>query len=105
MPLALTDWLAREIAQIGAVLGRDFSYALLRDVACPTLGDGASVPDDWAVETGSAKLSEAALGSALHVLVAADLVTKDGPTLHRTIASSMLLFRMQLMTAFSRAGG
>ena len=26
---------AREVAQIGAVLGRDFSYRLLRDVAAP----------------------------------------------------------------------
>ena len=69
---------AREIARIGAVLGRDFSYALLRDVACPALGDGASVPHEWAVETGATKLDEAALGSALHVLVAADLLTKDG---------------------------
>jgi predicted ATPase len=69
---------AREIAQIGAVLGRDFSYALLRDVACPALGDRAAAPHEWAAETGATKLDEAALGSALHVLVAADLLTKDG---------------------------
>jgi predicted ATPase len=32
---------AREVAQVGAVLGRDFSYALLRDIAPPVAGKRA----------------------------------------------------------------
>ena len=65
---------AREIAQIGAVLGRSFSYALLRDVASV-----APVAD-----RGSAGLSqaghrgEAELQSALDRLAAADILFVEG---------------------------
>jgi hypothetical protein len=41
---------AREVAQIGAVLGRDFAYALLRDVA------ELDEPTLQAVETRSERL-------------------------------------------------
>jgi class 3 adenylate cyclase/predicted ATPase len=56
---------AREVAQIGAVLGRSFSYPLLRDVAShlePTYGE----------------VDEASLRSALAGLVDADLLFVDG---------------------------
>ena len=56
---------AREIAQIGAVLGRSFSYALLRDVASH-------------VEPAQRKLDQASLESALAILVDADLLFVDG---------------------------
>ena len=48
---------AREVAQIGAVLGRDFAYALLRDVA---------------------EIDELALGASLNWLAAADLLFVEG---------------------------
>ena len=56
---------AREVAQIGAVLGRSFSYALLRDVAA-------------APEPAHRGLDEASLKSALASLADADLVFVDG---------------------------
>jgi class 3 adenylate cyclase/predicted ATPase len=55
---------AREIAQIGAVLGREFSYALLRAVA--------------AVADRGQGLSEAAIQSALDHLADADLLYVEG---------------------------
>ena len=58
---------AREVAQIGAVLGRDFSYALLRAV-------------------GGAR--RAALQSALDRLADADLLFVEGAPPRRPIASS-----------------
>jgi class 3 adenylate cyclase len=54
---------AREVAQIGAVLGREFSYGLLASVAA--VGGG---------------LSEAALQSALDKLAEADLLFVEGHT-------------------------
>jgi predicted ATPase len=59
---------AREVAQIGAVLGRDFSYALLQAVA------GVADPGS----PGHAGLSEAGLQSALDRLTEADLLFADG---------------------------
>src|SRR4029077_4217007 len=56
---------ARDVAQIGAVLGRSFSYALLRNVA--------SHP-----EAAYRGLAEASLKSALACLVDADLLFVDG---------------------------
>ena len=56
---------AREVAQIGAVLGRSFSYALLRDVASEA-------------EAAYRGLDEAPLKSALACLVDADLLFVDG---------------------------
>jgi predicted ATPase len=56
---------AREIAQIGAALGREFSYALLRAVAA-------------VAGRGHDGLSEAALQSALDHLVEADLLYVEG---------------------------
>jgi class 3 adenylate cyclase/tetratricopeptide (TPR) repeat protein len=55
---------AREVAQIGAVLGRSFTYALLRDVGAA--GAGQRVMDD------------AGLTSALEQLVEADILFVDG---------------------------
>ena len=63
---------AREAAQIGAVLGRGFSYALLRDVAGP---EGAVGP---AGESGQRGLDGAGLASALERLVEADIVLVEG---------------------------
>jgi predicted ATPase len=51
---------AREVAQLGAVLGRSFSYALLRDVA------------------SASAVAEAGLLSALDKLADADLLIADG---------------------------
>ena len=59
---------AREVAQIGAVLGREFSYALLRSVA------GVADPGS----SGHAGLSEAGLQSALDRLTEADLLFAEG---------------------------
>ena len=56
---------AREVAQIGAVLGRSFSYPLLCEVAC-------------CAEPASSGLDEASLKSALGSLVDADLLFVDG---------------------------
>jgi class 3 adenylate cyclase/tetratricopeptide (TPR) repeat protein len=67
---------AREVAQIGAVLGRDFSYALLRDVASQaTLGDRDQVGGAEATYWG---LDEASLQSALDRLLGADLLFVEG---------------------------
>jgi predicted ATPase len=68
---------AREVAQIGAVLGRGFSYAVLRDVVLQSAaGDHTST-----ATTGSAKdweLDEASLQSALNRLIGADLLFVEG---------------------------
>jgi predicted ATPase len=56
---------AREVAQIGAVLGRSFSYALVRYVASHA-------------EPAYGGLDEASLGSALARLVEADLLFIEG---------------------------
>jgi predicted ATPase len=68
---------AREVAQIGAVLGRGFSYAVLRDVVLQSAaGDHAST-----APTGSAKhreLDETSLQSALDRLIGADLLFVEG---------------------------
>ncbi|HEY1452406.1 MAG TPA: AAA family ATPase, partial [Roseiarcus sp.] len=68
---------AREVAQIGAVLGRGFSYAVLRDVVLQSAaGDHAST-----APTGSTKdreLDEVSLQSALDRLIGADLLFVEG---------------------------
>jgi class 3 adenylate cyclase/predicted ATPase len=61
---------AREIAQIGAVLGREFTYALLRDVAAP----GAAVADRGPV----GGVGDPALQSALERLAEADILIAEG---------------------------
>ena len=67
---------AREVAQIGAVLGRDFSYTLLRDVASQAaLGDHGPV---GLTEAGHRGLDEASLQSALDRLLGADLLFVEG---------------------------
>jgi tetratricopeptide (TPR) repeat protein len=66
---------AREIAQIGAVLGRSFSYALLRDVASIVVADRGSA---GVSEAGHRGLGEAELQSALERLVEADILFVEG---------------------------
>jgi class 3 adenylate cyclase/tetratricopeptide (TPR) repeat protein/energy-coupling factor transporter ATP-binding protein EcfA2 len=51
---------AREVAQIGAVLGRSFSYGLLRDVAAPANRADHGV-DDAALQAALARLVDSAL--------------------------------------------
>ncbi|HZZ62057.1 MAG TPA: AAA family ATPase [Roseiarcus sp.] len=63
---------AREAAQIGAVLGRGFTYALLRDVAESASGVGL------AGDAGQTGLDEAGLASALDRLVEADILFAEG---------------------------
>jgi class 3 adenylate cyclase/tetratricopeptide (TPR) repeat protein len=60
---------AREVAQIGAVLGRDFSYALLRALAAPVGGVD---------ETTVRAVGDRGLQSALDRLVDADLLFVRG---------------------------
>ncbi len=78
---------AREIAQIGAVLGRDFSYRLLSDVAAPVAAVADRGPvggvGDPALQRGAAALIERgysgpALQAALDRLTEADLLFVDG---------------------------
>jgi predicted ATPase len=65
---------AREVAQIGAVLGRDFSYALLRALAPPVGG-----VDDPAIQRAPvAVVDDRSLQSALDRLVDADLLLVQG---------------------------
>jgi class 3 adenylate cyclase/tetratricopeptide (TPR) repeat protein len=67
---------AREVAQIGAVLGRSFSYALLRDVASRrVVGDLG--PRDI-VEASYRGPDEASLQPALDRLLSADLLLVEG---------------------------
>ncbi len=63
---------AREVAQIGAVLGRGFTYALLRDVADPELGVGL------AADTSQMGFDGTGLASALDRLVEADILFVKG---------------------------
>jgi predicted ATPase len=58
---------AREAAQIGAVLGREFNYALMRDVAVAAVDD-----------RGYSGLDEPALRAALERLAKADILFVDG---------------------------
>jgi class 3 adenylate cyclase/predicted ATPase len=70
---------AREVAQIGAVLGRDFSHALLASVAA---APGAAVADRGAAGLGEARyrggLASPALQSALDRLAEADILIAEG---------------------------
>ena len=66
---------AREVAQIGAVLGRSFSYPLLRDVASEA---AAGVGPAGVSEASYAGLNDAALRSALDRLFGADLLFVEG---------------------------
>jgi predicted ATPase len=66
---------AREVAQIGAVLGRTFSYSLLRDVAALAVVDPGATHHG---ETGSEGFDEHILHSALDGLVGADLLFVEG---------------------------
>jgi class 3 adenylate cyclase/tetratricopeptide (TPR) repeat protein len=63
---------AREVAQIGAMLGRDFTHALLRDVS----GAGNGVARDG--EDGQPSADDAGLASALERLVEADILLVNG---------------------------
>jgi class 3 adenylate cyclase/predicted ATPase len=63
---------AREVAQIGAMLGRDFTYVLLRDVA----GGGTGVARNG--DAGQPGPDDAGLASALERLVEADILLVDG---------------------------
>ena len=74
---------AKEVAQIGAVIGREFSHELL---AAVTL------------------LGEAELQDALGQLVAAELVFVQGAPPRRSTSSSTPWCRTQPMPACSRAG-
>ena len=66
----------REVAQIGAVLGRDFSYALLRAVAGAV---SAAVADrGYRAATGYSGVGDPALQSALERLAEADLLFVEG---------------------------
>src|SRR5215813_7075877 len=70
---------AREVAQVGAVLGRSFSYTLLRDVALQAAaGDRSSSEAGDLGEGGYLSLDEAMLQSALDGLVGADLLFVEG---------------------------
>ena len=70
---------AREVAQVGAVLGRSFSYTLLRDVALQAAaGDRASPAAGDLSEGGYLNLDEVMLQSALDGLVGADLLFVEG---------------------------
>jgi class 3 adenylate cyclase/tetratricopeptide (TPR) repeat protein len=70
---------AREVAQVGAVLGRSFSYTLLRDVAFQAAaGDRASRATEDLSEGGYLSLDEVTLQSALDGLVGADLLFVEG---------------------------
>ena len=73
---------AREVAQIAAVIGRDFSYPLLRAVA---------------------GMEDAPLQTALDRLAEADILLVQGYRQMPSIASSTRSFRMQLMRICSRA--
>jgi tetratricopeptide (TPR) repeat protein len=66
---------AREVAQIGAVLGRTFSYALLRDVAALAVDDPGATRHS---EAGSEGFDERNLHSALDGLLGADLLFVEG---------------------------
>ena len=66
---------AREVAQIGAVLGRTFSYALLRDVASLAALDRGATGHS---EAGSRGLDEGNLQSVLDSLLGADLLFVEG---------------------------
>jgi class 3 adenylate cyclase len=66
---------AREVAQIGAVLGRTFSYALLRDVAALAVVDSGATHQGAA---GSEGFDERNLHSALDGLLEADLLFVEG---------------------------
>ena len=67
---------AREVAQIGAVLGRSFSHALLRDVASQT-AVGVHGPAGLR-EAGYEGLNDTSLRSALDRLLGADLLFVEG---------------------------
>ena len=67
---------AREVAQIGAVLGRSFSYALLSDVASQT-AVGVHGPAGLR-EAGYEGLNDTSLRSALDRLLGADLLFVEG---------------------------
>ena len=67
---------AREVAQIGAVLGRSFSYALLRDVASRSaVGD---LRPGVLSEAAFGRLDETTLQSGLDRLVSADPLFVEG---------------------------
>ena len=67
---------AREVAQIGAVLGRSFSYAVLREVAFQVAGSDPSAAG--LSKPGYTALDDASLQSALDRLLSADLLFVEG---------------------------
>ena len=82
---------AREIAQFGAVLGREFAHSLLRSVA---VADGRSSAG-W--------IGDPALQSALDRLAEADVLFVEGIHPRRLIASSTPSSRTRPTRASSRA--
>jgi class 3 adenylate cyclase/tetratricopeptide (TPR) repeat protein len=66
---------AREVAQIGAILGHTFSYALLRNVASLAVVHRGAARHS---EAGSGGLNERDLHSALDSLLGADLLFVEG---------------------------
>jgi class 3 adenylate cyclase/tetratricopeptide (TPR) repeat protein len=77
--------LAREIAQIAAVLGRDFSYAVLREVCSRAATNSA--------REGQRGLDEVSLRSALDRLVSADLLFVEGVAPEANYRFKHALFR------------
>jgi class 3 adenylate cyclase/predicted ATPase len=70
---------AREVAQVGAVLGRSFSYALLHDVALQVAAADRPSPNPGdPSEGGYLSLDEVMLQSALDGLVGANLLFVEG---------------------------
>jgi class 3 adenylate cyclase/tetratricopeptide (TPR) repeat protein len=69
---------AREIAQIGAVLGRDFSHALLQAVACRPAAGLADAGTAGLSEGRYSGLDETGLQVSLERLVEADILFVDG---------------------------
>ncbi|HZZ22599.1 MAG TPA: AAA family ATPase [Roseiarcus sp.] len=79
---------AREVAQIGAVLGRSFSHGLLRDVASHISYGSAGLG-----EASYRGLDEAALESSLDSLIGADLLFVEGVPLEATYRFKHALIR------------
>ena len=69
---------AREIAQIGAVLGRDFSYGLLASVAAVTDRGPRGVVAEHDLSGHAAAVDDRELQSALDRLIEADILIVEG---------------------------
>jgi tetratricopeptide (TPR) repeat protein len=69
---------AREIAQIGAVLGRDFSYGLLASVAAGADRDPTGAVAEHDLSRHAAAVDDGELQSALDRLIEADILIVEG---------------------------